>query len=467
VKQLAQAKPAINQPVHGKAWWVCIVASLSFCLWMINFLPVQRVEYVLRSNLAISQHRLPLLNRLKSKEIRLAGTDVMPFTITEIKPTDSESNSNTNSELVAVRVTLRMPERRQAESMESILESLTMPSSESIECNALASQLRKERWMLESNQHSLKLIELDSDRERNAVPSDAVSESMTDESTPREKSVAASSAAPFRLASFSFRNPREPNSDLKNQLQKLAQAGTERIDSMTVHLERLRTKARGFLSFTGAPQIEPMAHSMSSGRYIVLMMLGLGVWLLSFFWIKPLPEILRSPGNQSTLEVAPIPKVLRWPLVSSIDKKSVAQDGAPEFSRTLEWMQSVGIQFLGKVQVETESVGFVAETQDSTISVSPATKLRFMPRFARLRLPNFLKRIHLSGHANAGQANVSIRSSEAQASTSLHFLRVVGDRALVVWGGLFFARLVLDSSWRELASIAPLAAISRLIFGIQ
>ena len=51
--------------------------------------------------------------------------------------------------------------------------------------------------------------------------------------------------------------------------------------------------------------------------------------------------------------------------------------------------------------------------------------------------------------------------------TAIRFLRSAGEGSLVVWIGLFAARLLFDTSWRELASVAPLAAISRMIVGIQ
>jgi hypothetical protein len=50
---------------------------------------------------------------------------------------------------------------------------------------------------------------------------------------------------------------------------------------------------------------------------------------------------------------------------------------------------------------------------------------------------------------------------------ALRFLRSAGGGSLVLWIGLLAVRLVFDASWRELASVAPLAAVSRIIVGIQ
>ena len=68
-----------------------------------------------------------------------------------------------------------------------------------------------------------------------------------------------------------------------------------------------------------------------------------------------------------------------------------------------------------------------------------------------------------------GQESCTDRSLQAIVADrmAMWFLRNVGEGSLVLWIGLFAARLVFDASWRELVSVAPLAAISKMIIGIQ
>jgi hypothetical protein len=92
------------------------------------------------------------------------------------------------------------------------------------------------------------------------------------------------------------------------------------------------------------------------------------------------------------------------------------------------------------------------------------------------RIP-YLGEIQVASHgtSNAIALGTAERSSpmllEANgpkhSTKSLRLLRSIGEGSLVLWLGLFFARLLFDPLWRELVSVAPLAAISRMISGIQ
>lgn len=50
---------------------------------------------------------------------------------------------------------------------------------------------------------------------------------------------------------------------------------------------------------------------------------------------------------------------------------------------------------------------------------------------------------------------------------SIKILRSLSEGSLVLWIGLFAARVMFDPVWRELVAVAPLAAVSRMITGIQ
>jgi hypothetical protein len=49
---------------------------------------------------------------------------------------------------------------------------------------------------------------------------------------------------------------------------------------------------------------------------------------------------------------------------------------------------------------------------------------------------------------------------------SIWLLKSISEGSLVLWIGLFAARVMFDPVWRELVMIAPLAALSRMISGI-
>ena len=170
-----QKKP---QPSHDKPTWVCLIATLAFCLWGANALPIQHFEYQLTTNLAISQHRLPMLQNLASKTNPAEWIEGNLFSQLELEPEDKSRRSTGNSDLQSVRVTLRCPNHCDIRQIEKGLNELTIPSMESTECLAFSKQLQMERWLLESSAHSIKRLELDLEREKNAIETDKETESF-------------------------------------------------------------------------------------------------------------------------------------------------------------------------------------------------------------------------------------------------------------------------------------------------
>jgi hypothetical protein len=420
---------------------------------MSNFLPVQRVEYQLTTNVAISQHRLPYLERLQANRTA-PDTLAIPFSITEIKLSESELISRTNSELCSARITLKLSERSQVKNVEHILDRLTTPNSDTAECVSFANQLRKERWFLETSLHSLKRLELDSEREKNAIDTEALADSSSSKPADANASWSNSDSTgkPFRLISFASRSSNEESRiELKGQLQSMTQSRSETVDSMRLTLERLKARSRGFLSLTGSPRIVPLVHPLTVFRLCVMSVLCLCVWLISMWWVRPVSvKSQQLPRNE--------PKTAT-PMLS---QPSQYRNASLALSKTLGWMQSAGIPYLGAVQFIRD------ESNDALNEGVLGNQVRLMDGDGST-----------ASLASGAGGLRSTQEKDQEISTeleiwspptepiSLRFLRSAGGGSLVLWIGLFAARLVFDASWRELALVAPLAAVSRMIVGIQ
>lgn len=416
---------------------------------MSNFLPVQRVEYQLTTNVAISQHRLPYLERLEANGTA-PNARAIPFSITEIKLSESELISRTNSELCSARITLKLSERSQFKNVEHILDALTTPNSDTAECVSFANQLRKERWFLEANLHSLKRLELDSEREKNAIDTEALADSGSSKPADANASLSNSDSTskPFRLISFASRTPKEDSRiELRGQLQSMTQSRSETVDSMRLTLERLKAKSRGFLSLTGSPRIVPLVHALTLFRFCVMCVLCTCVWLISMWWVRPVSvKSKQLPRNE--------PKTAT-PMLS---QPSQHRNASMALSKTLGWMQSAGIPYLGAAQ-------FIRDESNEGILGDQVRRMDGDDSSARLASDADGLRA-TQEQSQEISTDLKILSPPWE-FTAIRFLRSAGEGSLVLWMGLFAARLVFDASWRELASVAPLAAISRMIVGIQ
>ena len=444
LKILGQGTHARRQPSHGKPWWVCFIAALSFCLWSANVLPIQKVEYQLTTNLAISQHRMPLLQRLAGKSTESASKNLALFSALEIQSDESSPSASANSDLRSVRVKIRCPIHCDIHDVERSLNELTAPALESSECLDFAKQLQKEQWLLESSAHSMKRLELDLERERNAIATDTVDTDTVDTNSIGTNSIGTNSigtnsidtglaanqdseefrtSTPFRLASFSA--PRQAQSELMEKLRRLNQTRSENVDSMLLTLERLKAKARGFLSLTGAPRIDPVVRPLTVFRFLVLCVLCATVWLLLMGWLNPILG-RRLSGQES-------PQFNRAVLLPH-ETLTASESSNSGIKKAIRWMQREGIPYLGAIQVVTET----SVVNDATHELRTQQRLSSMP-------------------------------TEVPASKldSNQLLKSLGEGSLVLWIGLFAARLMFDPLWRELIAVAPLAAISRMISGIQ
>ena len=409
--------------------WACVIATLSVCLWVSNFLPIQRVDYQLTTNVAISQHRFPMLAKLKSQS-SISKYDSAPFYVTEIKTYDEHLTAH--SDLRSARLTLRHRTRGSIASTEKALEQLTAPERDTVECIQFKKQLEKEKWVAETLNHSLKRLQLDLEQSRNALVIDANDESPIDEIA-TDKTVLLQTRSPFRLSSFlSHSSGGNSIADLEKELQRKTHRQSETVESLTTALAMLKAKSRGFVSLTGAPSIVPLAHSVSLIRISFLFMICIAIFLLFRIWISPF--VITQSSLRTTIRA-----------VAARVCKTPSQKTPPfEFVEFIRELNAVGIPYLGTVQISSVR----GQEERSKVLASPEFEAE-----------------NSVAKDQSGCLVGSRVPNDRQTSSEL--LRSLGEGSLVLWIGLFLARLIFDPAWRELVAIAPLAAISRMVTGIQ
>jgi hypothetical protein len=442
VQKPGQAPQPKRQVNRETAYWVCLIASLTFCLWGSNALQIQRLEYRLTTNIAISQHRFPLLQRL-SNNVNKSGTlSSTVFSRLEILPDDASRSASNSSDLKSVRVNILCKNHCDFRVVEQVLNELTTPTEESAECVVFEKQILKERWLMESNRHSMKRLEMDVDRERIAIESDRdEAEGIASKEVEESQTV-----SPFRLTAFGVgqtsTTPHSglPHSGLMDGLHHLNQLRTENIESMLQTMKRLHEKSKGFLSFTGSPRMDPIVKPITLFRFVVLSVLCVLVWLLLMAWLQPIRgsiSLLRNwlPPKQFRLkskrdEMAPKASTHSSTLASS------------EITKTLHWLQRSGIPYLGTIQV---AVGAETTTEFGSQSLA----------------------INAMNQETTPTNDLVAESAYSGQARSIRMLKRLSECSLVFWIGLLVFRLIFDPLWRELVLVAPLAALSRMISGIQ
>ena len=413
-----------QQTSSSKPWWVCMIAALSFCLWSVNLLPILQVEYQLTTNLAISQHRIPLLQRLSCQPNSVFTGTSNTLRSLEILPENTNPATTTISELRSVRVKIRCPTRRGLNDVVRCLDELTTPTLETDECQEFANQLIKERWLLESSVHLLKRLELDREHDRNAIEIEKIANESIDEHT---------TSTPFRLTSYGSReNLPQPQLLPLDSLHQLIQSRTDNVFAMMLTLEKLKAKSRGFLSLTGSPSLNPVVRPLSIFRIAILCILCVCVWLLLLVWLRPIESYAKFGTRWKTSKQT---NLARWSPIPMFGRSGVKE--------TLNWMNRAGIPYLGTIQVLTD---------DASVST------KALKTHSRLTSD--------SSETESSRSNSKI-FIQTQSFDATKLLRSIGEGSLVLWIGLFAARLLFDPAFRELVPVAPLAAISRMILGIQ
>ena len=433
--------PIVQFLASNQRWWLSLVAAISVCLWAANWLPIQRVEYKLTSNLAISQHRLPILRGLEGKSLISENCPGFLFVIDDVHCAAIEAGAAVNSDLASARVTMVFNTRSRAGQLEMLLDQLTKPQMQSEECQQLTKQIQKERWILETALHSKKLYELDLTRERESreVSANQVAD-MADSSD--SKSVSKTPSTRFQLSSFvSHRSNRLDVDDLAQQLETAIVKQSQKVQALEISIDRLKAQTQGYLNFTGSPSVAPIAHAIPPVRLFVLASICFAIWFLLAWWARPWGLHV----GQATRMGKGIP-FHRWmnllvannqTLGAQSAGKSSSRSTSPAGSVKKQRFEMAGIPFLGTVQVT------VCKQEMQEV---PAVSFKMADKVSELTV---------------------LAPSQSHSDKAQQLLRRLGEGSLVLWFAVLVARLMLDPAWRELVCVAPLAALARLIMGIQ
>ena len=433
--------PIVQFLASNQRWWLSLVAAISVCLWAANWLPIQRVEYKLTTNIAISQHRLPILQGLEGKSLVSESCSGFSFVIDDVQCAAFEAGAAVNSDLASARVTMVFNTRSRAGQLEMLLDQLTKPQAQSEECRQITKQIQKERWILETALHSKKLYELDLKREKESreVSTDQVADTVDSSDS---KLVSKTPGTRFQLSSFvSQRSHRLGVDDLAQQLETAIVKQSQKIQALEISIDRLKAQTQGYLNFTGSPSVAPVAHAIPPVRLFVLASICFAIWFLLSWWTGP----WGLHGGQAT-RIGKRISFHRWITVLVANNQALrARPASKSSSRNNSHAGSVkkqrfemaGIPFLGTVQVNVCK---------QIIQEVPAVSFKIAEKMSEPTL---------------------LAPSQSHSFNALQLLRRLGEGSLVLWFAVLVARLMLDPAWRELVCVAPLAALARLVTGIK
>lgn len=433
--------PIVQFLASNQRWWLSLVAAISVCLWAANWLPIQRVEYKLTTNIAISQHRLPILRGLEDKSLVSENCSGFSFVIDDVQCAVVEAGSAVNSDLASARVTMVFNTRSRVGQLEMLLDQLTKPQVQSEECKQITKQIQKERWILETALHSKKLYELDLKREKESQEASADQVADTADSND-SKLVSKTPSTRFQLSSFvSRRSSRLGSDDLAQQLEAAIVKQSQKVQSLEISIDRLKAQTQGYLNFTGSPAVAPIAHAIPPIRLLVLASICFAIWFLLAWWARPwgLHVGQATKYGEGTLFNRLVTFLIATNQSRRVQpaRKSPSPSDSPAGSVSKQRFEMAGIPFLGTVQVT------VRKQHVQLVSI------------ASLKMAE-----------NASEL-ASFLPSQSHSYKALQLLRRLGEGSLVLWFTILVARLMFDPAWRELVCVAPLAAIARLITGIQ
>ncbi len=430
--------PIVQFIASNQRWWLSLVAAISVCLWAANWLPIQRVEYKLTTNIAISQHRLPILQGLEGKSLVSESCSGFSFVIHDVRCAVVEAGSAVNSDLASARVTMVFNSRSRAGQLEMLLDQLTKPQVQSEECRQIIKQIQKERWILETALHSKKLYELDLKREKESQDASTVQLADTADS----KLVSKTPGTRFQLSSFVSRRPsRFGSADLAQQLETAIVKQSQKVQSLEISIDRLKAQTQGYLNFTGSPSVAPIAHAIPPIRLFVLASICFAVWFLLAWWARPWGlhggrAARIGQGNLFNRWVTFLEATNQSRRAQPARKSSLPND-SPTGSVNKQRFEMAGIPFLGTVQVAVRKKDMeLVPMASSKVAENTSEPASFVP-------------------------------SPSYSYKALQLLRRLGEGSLVLWFTILVARLMFDPAWRELVCVAPLAAIARLITGIH
>lgn len=379
-----------------------LFATIVVLLWTVNALNLQPFEFELRSTVAISKHRVPLLRNLAGEpnsQVEIAGQTIGMRVIScdvfepEKLVTSSRSELSDDADLQTVKIRVRYQKYADIEFIEKWLESKTRPSKLSDRCQVIKSKLRAAKWRLDSFEHTLQVVSEDRKRRVEQI-------AVQNQEKPRT----------IKLVGFQrTASATDPDQDVIDAVSSQIKNEQKVIDELSQEWNREVAISNGFLQFSGAPKWFPIAESVGWRRGLAFIALSGAVWGICRFLF---------------------PNVSRW-----------IQDGIRLPSLLIHRARgSLSIPNLGHVKLFVPSEGA-------------------FDRFA----PNVERESIESSHENRGSRS---RRGNSRLSIGENWIRGIVASGFVVWGAVVAARLIFDPAWRSLFISAPLAALSNLISGV-
>lgn len=383
-----------------------LFATLVVLLWIVNALDLQPYEFELRSTVAISKHRVPLLRSLANNSmttVNIGGQAVgmrlvscEAFESDKVTSLGSNAFSNDNH-LQTVKVRVRYQRFADIEAIERWLESETRPTDLSERCRTLKGQIRSAKWRLDSLEHTQRVLFEDQRRRAEQV---ALQDHVKQ--------------ATIKLVGFQRSSQRRTSE--QEVIDKLAfQIQDERntITQLSKEWDREIAVSNGFLQFSGAPKWFPVAESVGWRRGLAFIVLSVAIWAVCRFTIQGAGYWIQA-GSQLPMKIfharrttLRIPHLGHVELVTGHRKHSLQLDD----------------------KVESRGLAYPDSFRDA-------------------------------------KATASTRGRSVPLSNGEKWVRGIVGSAFVMWAAVVAARLVFDPAWRSLFISAPLAALSNLISGV-
>ncbi|MCU0710841.1 MAG: hypothetical protein MUC43_02195 [Pirellula sp.] len=379
-----------------------LFATLVVLLWTVNALDLQPYEFELRSTVAISKHRVPLLRNLageRNSTVTIAGQSIgMRLVSCDI----FESNNATargsrelsnEADLQTVKVRVRYQKFADIELIEKWLESETRPSGLSDRCQSIKGLQRSAKWRLDSLEHTQRVLHNDQKRRAEQV-------ALQEQEKP----------GPIKLVGFQRPESRQAtdqavidklSSDIAHERNTLEQLAKEWDREVAI--------SNGFLQFSGAPKWFPVAESVGWRRGLAFIILACATWGICRF-------LFHSTGQWMLWGITIPKRLFRTPL------------------------GSLNMPHLGHVELVVSQ-----DMIKDRFEVHPSMK---------------------SGSRHESQRNPNTTGQTSVAINPERWARGIVGSGFAAWAIIVAGRLVFDPAWRSLFVSAPLAALSNLISGV-
>lgn len=264
-----------------------LFATIVVLLWTVNALNLQPFEFELRSTVAISKHRVPLLRNLageQNSQVEIAGQTIgMRVISCDVFEPDklvarSHSELSDDADLQTVKIRVRYQKFADVEFIEKWLESKTRPSQLSERCQIIKSKLRSAKWRLDSFEHTLRVVVEDQKRRAEQI-------AIENQEKPRT----------IKLVGFQrTESASNPDQDVIDGVSSQIKNAQNVIDELSQEWHREVAISNGFLQFSGAPKWFPIAESVGWRRGLAFIVLSAAVWGICRFLFRSVSEWIQD-----------------------------------------------------------------------------------------------------------------------------------------------------------------------------